>query len=183
MKKLIIKQKLYRASIIKGRIESSAGGVTHYAKPGCSRIRRELNYDKVCSRSRTSKRRYNVGTGRGQRRSKTFVRQMGPQQLLEKLLSNLPSSEQETPSQEQAKPSPEQETPCRLSEQELEQWQDTIQAKAQQRNNFFASAASVGTHPDFNSILLMMQVLCSSKYLYGSWKLVFGEVDTLLVDL
>ena len=110
---------------------------------------------------------YNVGIGRGQRRSRSLVRQKGPQQ----------------PSQEQDKPSPEQDMPCCLSEQELEQLRDTMQGQAQQRNNFFTSAASVRSNCDFNSILLMMQVLCSSKYLYGSWKLVFGEVDTLLVDL
>ena len=40
--------------------------VKHFCRPS-SRIRRELSHDKVCSRSKSRRRRYNVGTGRGQR--------------------------------------------------------------------------------------------------------------------
>ena len=46
--------------------KASPCSVKHFCKPS-SRIRREIAYDKVCSRSKSSRRKYNVGSWRGQR--------------------------------------------------------------------------------------------------------------------
>ena len=75
----------------------------------------------------------------------------------------------------------EQEVPCPPSEHEFERRRDINQGHVQELINL-TSAASLGTHAGLNSILLMLQVFCSFKYVNGLFKLAFGKVDTSSVD-